>query len=257
MPIIRKLCPVCGEAFKCWKRPRREHKTCSRVCGAQLRWKDYKPQPPKVTMHPIICKHCGKPFYNQLRTRQFCSYSCSSSARWQDPAFVANIVPRMKNNENQRRIASERMKRLNKDPNIRAKSTATKRGRSFSSTRGGNGQLTPEQLLLQKALGWPVEYPIPTGNPSWRCATVNLAFPGLKIAVECDGASHRTKKQKNRDARKKVILEGLGWTVLRFWNSEITGNLDTVLARIRRAVEVRSEALSPSAQKIPGSTTLK
>lgn len=81
-----------------------------------------------------------------------------------------------------------------------------------------------------------MECAIPTGNPQWPCAIVDLAHPTLLIAIEVDGSSHHTSKQKNRDKRKSQMLTALGWVVLRFWNAEITRDLDRVLDAIHQVV---------------------
>jgi hypothetical protein len=175
----------------------------------------------------------------------YCGQACAAKTRWEGPAYRSKVVSSFQARSNrQRAVASARMKRLNQDPDIMAKRVARMRNRPFAGTRGGNGQLTPEQEALHRALGWPMEYAIPTGNPKWSTAIVDLAHPALQIAVECDGSSHHTAKQKNRDARKVSMLAELGWIVLRFWNAEITSNLASVLLTIEDAVQARSSALA-------------
>ena len=155
-------------------------------------------------------------------------------ARWADTRTHAKLIRGSQNwTEERRALAREHARWMNGDATIRAKSATTTRGRTFCGERGGNGQLTEAQRLLHNALGWPMEYPIRTGNPSWPVAVVDLAEPELKIAIECDGRSHYSRKQRNRDTRKTAMLAALGWTVLRFWNSQITGDLVAVLDTIR------------------------
>ena len=156
-------------------------------------------------------------------------------ARWADETMRARLMRGPQNwTEGRRAISREHARQMNKDVTIREKIAATARGRTFCGKRGGNGQLTPAQLLLHEALDWPMEYPIRAGNPSWTVAVVDLAEPQSKIAIECDGRSHYTRKQRNRDARKTAMLTALGWTVLRFWNSQITGDLAATLDKTRR-----------------------
>ena len=134
------------------------------------------------------------------------------------------------------------MARLNRDPAIQARSAATKRGRAFAGRRGGNGATTIEQETLARALGWPTERAIATGDPTWPCAIVDLAHPTLPIAVEVDGASHRTTKQMVRDTRKAALLARLGWVVLRVWNAEVGGDLEGVVAAIRHVEMAMADA---------------
>jgi hypothetical protein len=134
------------------------------------------------------------------------------------------------------------MRRLSANPAIRSRASATKRGRAFSDSRGGNGLLTARQQSLRSALGWQAAYPVPTGQRAWSRANLDLAEPLSKTAVEVDGASHHTAKQRNRDARKETTPVALGWTVLRFWSSETDQDLTRVVATVRAVVRARSSA---------------
>jgi very-short-patch-repair endonuclease len=85
---------------------------------------------------------------------------------------------------------------------------------------------------LLEALGWPVEVKVLTkARANGRhdlpnCYKLDIANEELKIAVEVDGASHRTLAGQEQDARKTAFLESQGWTVLRFWNSQVMKNLN-------------------------------
>ena len=178
-----------------------------------------------------------------LEKRRYRCRSCAHQHRWADPAYRARLEAKMQHKSDlQRSVASSRMHQLNADPQVRAKTTATLRGRTFCGVRGGNGQLTPEQRSLAEATGFVTEFSIPTGNPSWKSARVDLAHPALKIAIEVDGASHHTKKQRNRDRRKRAMIEVLGWVMLRLWNSQITEDLETVKKTIAAVVAARLSA---------------
>ena len=215
-----RTCPTCGTTFEVTsKQP--DKVFCSISCG------QIKPGT-RVTKP---CEHCGKEFTSERRKgRRFCSKACSVKQRWETtPELYAAVRVRSPAN---RRAASERMKRMNKDRDFRAKSDAARRGRPFAGTRGGNGHRTPQQMALAQAIGYKMEYAVATGNPSWPCALLDLANPELKIAVEVDGAMHNTALQKARDAVKEEMLAGLGWTVLRFTNREIDEDLNRVVAEI-------------------------
>lgn len=132
------------------------------------------------------------------------------------------------------------------DPEVRERARQKLVGRTFLS-RGGNGKTTPEQESLAQALDLPMEYPIPTAPakahfPSLpHCYKVDVACPATKVAIEVDGASHKTKKWKFLDARKTGVLEHLGWCVLRFSNEEVRKNLAEVVARVRSCTTLRSK----------------
>ena len=53
-----------------------------------------------------------------------------------------------------------------------------------------------------------------------------------RLVVELDGATHVDAAEY--DARRTGYLEGSGYRVLRFWNNDVMGNIDGVLAEIAR-----------------------
>jgi very-short-patch-repair endonuclease len=55
---------------------------------------------------------------------------------------------------------------------------------------------------------------------------VDFACLTHRTIVECDGEQH---DESQYDIFRDRWLEAQGWTVLRFWNSEILGNLSMVL----------------------------
>ena len=117
------------------------------------------------------------------------------------------------------------------DPAVRAKMVAARKsGGSWRPVpRGGNGRPLPlPQRMLAEALAWETEVAVPTGKPresgyppSYK---VDLGNRTLRIAVEVDGESH-SGKRKLLDEKKDALLRGLGWTVLRFSNRQVTERL--------------------------------
>ena len=65
------------------------------------------------------------------------------------------------------------------------------------------------------------------------------------LIIEADGGQH--SNQVTYDTRRTVVLEGMGYRVLRFWNHEVLGELQSVLERIRTAL-----IEAPSPQPSPG-----
>ena len=51
-----------------------------------------------------------------------------------------------------------------------------------------------------------------------------------RIVVELDGGQHREDEQY--DARRTQILEERGYRVVRFWNGDVSGNLEGVLEQL-------------------------
>ena len=55
----------------------------------------------------------------------------------------------------------------------------------------------------------------------------DFALPEHQIGIEIDGHNwHSTRQQRQHDAKRDRILQGLGWRVLRFAAAEVTRNAD-------------------------------
>jgi very-short-patch-repair endonuclease len=57
-----------------------------------------------------------------------------------------------------------------------------------------------------------------------------------KLVIELDGGQHGLPHAADHDARRTAYLETQGFRVLRFWNHELTENLDGVVETIFRAI---------------------
>lgn len=57
-----------------------------------------------------------------------------------------------------------------------------------------------------------------------------------KIIVELDGGQHNTETNIEYDRKRTEYLEKNGFKVLRFWNNEVTKNMEGVLERIHEEV---------------------
>jgi very-short-patch-repair endonuclease len=66
---------------------------------------------------------------------------------------------------------------------------------------------------------------------------VDFACRTAKLAVELDGSQHLDAA--DYDSRRTIVLEGLDWQVLRFWNSEVRDNAEGIAAVIAAAVDAR------------------
>jgi DNA mismatch endonuclease (patch repair protein) len=112
-------------------------------------------------------------------------------------------------------------------------------------------ELAVRRLLHASGLRYRVEYPVP-GMPRRR---LDVAFPGLKLAVLIDGCfwhgcpEHATRPKSNaewwrqklernmaRDTETNEHLMAAGWEVLRFWEHEAPQD---VAIRVSAAVERR------------------
>ena len=62
----------------------------------------------------------------------------------------------------------------------------------------------------------------------------NFAIPAYKLVIELDGEQHATAVAA--DVRRTQALNDFGYSIIRFWNSDVLGNLEGVLQTI--AVEI-------------------
>ena len=60
-----------------------------------------------------------------------------------------------------------------------------------------------------------------------------------KLIIECDGGQH--DEQVSYDQKRDRWLQDQGYRVLRFWNNEILGDIETVLQIIFRACRLNEE----------------
>ena len=57
----------------------------------------------------------------------------------------------------------------------------------------------------------------------------------VSLVVEVDGGQHGVADGRSQDARRTRWLEAQGYRVMRFWNNEVSDNLEGVLAVILEA----------------------
>lgn len=194
------------------------------------------------------CETCGKPFVSRpCQKRRFCGRRCKyDSPRVRQLLSESAKARKGGTGPFSSKGASERMKAHNptKDPLVREKIAKSKRARGDwrPPVQGGNGRSmpVPQQILLE-ALGpeWVSEKRFPWGASAIPAYLADIAHEQSKIVVEVDGENHRDDKVRARDARKDTFLSERGWFVLRVSNREVLENLDTVVASITSALQVR------------------
>jgi hypothetical protein len=57
-----------------------------------------------------------------------------------------------------------------------------------------------------------------------------------RLIIEIDGSQHGTEQGKARDEARTRWLEQEGYRVLRFWNNDLTSNIEGVLETIHAAL---------------------
>lgn len=76
-----------------------------------------------------------------------------------------------------------------------------------------------------------------------RKFTTDFCWPAARVAVEIEGACHRTKTRFFSDAEKQNLLATDGWTVLRFTGRMLRGQIEQVVEWTRAALFHRKASL--------------
>ncbi len=73
---------------------------------------------------------------------------------------------------------------------------------------------------------------------------VDFCCADARLIIELDGGEHATRTSE--DANRTMILEAMGYLVLRFWNNDVLQNIDGVLEEIVNTLaQHRSETPHP------------
>lgn len=114
-----------------------------------------------------------------------------------------------------------------------------------------------EQSVAERLrkLGWSVVTQVGVSKFRIDLGIKNPDLPGSYLAgVECDGATyHSSPTARDRDRVRHIVLESLGWTIIRIWSTDyfinpedtiqiVHSKLEAALAAYRRAEEERLAA---------------
>ena len=75
--------------------------------------------------------------------------------------------------------------------------------------------------------------------------TLDFYCPSLRFAIEVDGGQHAEQRKKTDERRTRWLAEK-NVKVLRYWNNDVLGNLQGVLADLVAKVEKRRSEVTPS-----------
>ena len=107
--------------------------------------------------------------------------------------------------------------------------------------------MTPQEAILWRELRGRRFEGCKFRRQMWLVGYIaDFACPRAKLVVEADGSQHAENPEY--DAERGLAFERDGWRTLRFWNNEISENLEGVLVAIRTALLVPS----PSHPAAPG-----
>lgn len=202
----------------------------------------------------LTCRHCATVFLCPKKQKYrvnkvlYCSVACRAKGHWTVPGRreAASRLTRMKMLTPGSRLRTAILKRMqssrnpSKNPLISQKIASKLRGRPAPHLNGGNGTglTVPQALLLERlGQGWYAEFSVrhKAGRSVWPAGLrFDLAHPQLRLAVECDGMSHKSRSVQLRDEKKRRLAKEVNWRILRFTNLEILNSTETVLQEIQR-----------------------
>ena len=97
-----------------------------------------------------------------------------------------------------------------------------------------------ERILWRRLREMPLPVRVRRQRPIGRYIA-DFTLPARKLVIEIDGGQHASAIA--RDNALTRVLEARGWRVIRFWNSDVMGNLEGVLETI--AAEIARTPSSP------------
>ncbi len=110
-----------------------------------------------------------------------------------------------------------------------------------------SGKRVPDQKIAAIVLDLILDHGLPEPvaehwvHPDGRRFRIDLAYPDLKIAIECDGKlGHLNDAAFESDPKKRNKLELDGWMILQFTWARIRDEPAAVVQEIRKAIALRS-----------------
>lgn len=73
-----------------------------------------------------------------------------------------------------------------------------------------------------------------------RQAPIGPYIVDSRLVIEADGGQHAMPENEQSDRARDAFLQSQGFTVLRFWNSDIDANLAGVMERVLTTLEKSS-----------------
>jgi very-short-patch-repair endonuclease len=104
------------------------------------------------------------------------------------------------------------------------------------------------ELRTKHLAGWKFRRQVPLGP-----YVVDFYCPPAKLIVELDGGQHASDVE--RDQGRTAWLEAEGYEVLRFWNNDVLGNTDGVLATLLEKLQMK-HPLSPTLPREGGGSAV-
>ena len=116
-------------------------------------------------------------------------------------------------------------------------SRMTTRARQLRRAQTDAEQKLWSKLRNRRLLGYKFKRQQPIG-----CYIADFVCEDAKLIVELDGGQH--SEQVEYDRRRTRYLESKGYQVVRYWNNEVLGQVDSVLAALTLALSQRERELN-------------
>jgi very-short-patch-repair endonuclease len=110
------------------------------------------------------------------------------------------------------------------------------------------------------AKGWVLHPQIGVSGFRVDLGVVDKDTPGAFLAgIECDGATyHRGATARDRDRLRQVVLEGLGWRIIRIWSTDWWTNAQREIERVHATLEaVQADVRAKRDQEPPTEQSLE
>lgn len=204
-----RSCKVCGKEF--WAKKPLIDKGFGIFCSRRCQHKTY---PPKVKKK---CIKCGKYVFvwpSHAKLTKYCSEKCRDDSRRD---YVASVC----------RKCGKKFELPRSDWN-RGRGNFCKY-RCYLTYRGPS-TLEEKMERVLNILGIKFEREI-----KFKRFHVDFLIDKLRLVIECDGEHwHMSPKIRDRDRRKELYLQSLGYRVLRFSGRQITNSPEVLLAKVVR-----------------------
>lgn len=108
----------------------------------------------------------------------------------------------------------------------------------FATTNYGEEQYDSDfeqsVAMALREQGWKVQTQVGVTKFRIDLGIIHPDYPGVYLAgIECDGATyHSSPSARDRDRVRQVILEGLGWKIIRLWSTDYFNEPEFALKKI-------------------------
>ena len=179
------------------------------------------------------------------------------------PADVGQYGGKLLTQKTREKLDRERAKSMGSPsggiPAGRGFSGAEERGDGFMRDQQGRIMMTSLERKVIEAVeqhqrtgkipfnAYP-SYEVKVGESTYL---IDIAFPDIKVAIECDGKEfHSSPDAVKRDQARDHKLNNLGWKVMRFGEKDIENNIGGVMNRVASEITKREIAMKKEIERL-------